>query len=266
VRAIPSTRRQGDPALQEHERTEFRSCVGSLQYLSGGSRPDVSAATSLIQKGEITLDELDAAYEVMRYLHTTADAGIRIVPLDLNKLMLIGYGDSSWANADESRSQTGVIVVATETSAQSRPTPCSVHDWFSRRTKRVVRSTLAAEAIACDACADHVFFLASFYSRLLHRQVPGDGHPKVSCHVCTDCRSLYDACSKVMPSLDEKRTLIDVLSIKQSLANGTLRWLPTTEQRADGLTKIATELMLMILRTMAGEPVCLVETVSSTSR
>ena len=50
-------------------------------------------------------------------------------------------------------------------------------------------------------------------------------------YVMTDCRSLYDAAQK------EKRTLIDILSIRETLASDGLKWIPTRLQKADGLTK-----------------------------
>jgi len=39
------------------------------------------------------------------------------------------------------------------------------------------------------------------------------------------------------PNLTEKRTIIDVQAIKHALSHGSLRWVPTHEQLADGLTK-----------------------------
>ena len=60
----------------------------------------------------------------------------------------------------------------------------------------------------------------------------------MKCIVCTDCRSLYDAIKKVQASLEEKRTLIDLLSVKEHVGDDGLMWVPTTEQHADPLTKL----------------------------
>ena len=70
-------------------------------------------------------------------------------------------------------------------------------------------------------------------------------------HIMTDCRSLYDCIIKKSPMSTEKRTLIDVLSLKQTLASGGLRWCPTTEQLADGLTKVDMKLMLKLTMELA---------------
>ena len=60
--------------------------------------------------------------------------------------------------------------------------------------------------------------------------------------VCvTDCKSLYDHLSAVgsLSTLHDKRPAIDVLIIRESMkkTGRTIRWAPTRQQLADGLTK-----------------------------
>ena len=167
--------------------------------------------------------------------------------VDLANACVVGHGDSSWANAEGHRTQTGFCVFTTSKSVLSKPTPCSLVDWRSARTKRVVRSTLAAEAIASDTCSDHAFFVAASLSEILTGVKATLSKPTIPCYVCTDCKSLYDAFQKITPSLDERRTLIDVLSIRQTISElGGLRWIPTTEQLANALTKVDVKLMLRL--------------------
>ena len=61
-------------------------------------------------------------------------------------------------------------------------------------------------------------------------------------HVVTDCKSLYDAALSENPVVDEKRVLIDILALRQTLQNGMLRWVPTHLQFADALTKLSDKL------------------------
>ena len=225
------------------EVTEFKSCIGSLQYLSSNSRPDLAAGTSLVQGSGVTTANLHAAYEHIQYAKATADTGIVVNPVDLDSAMIVGYGDSSWANAEGLRSQTGKIVVLTDSRALKEKTPGTVVDWRSTRTKRVVRSTLAAEAIAADAATDHSYYMAAFFDEGLHRRRATSGKPVMKTIICTDCRSLYDAVKKVQGSLEEKRTMIDLLSIKEHVGDDGLRWVPTTEMHADPLTKIDRQLL-----------------------
>ncbi|CAE7227129.1 GIP, partial [Symbiodinium sp. CCMP2456] len=57
--------------------------------------------------------------------------------------------------------------------------------------------------------------------------------------VVTDCKSLYDLVTRLaMPACEEYRTTLEVLLIKQRCAENTrFRWIPTTLQAADCLTK-----------------------------
>lgn len=114
--------------------------------------------------------------------------------------MFIGNGDSSWAIAPGGRTQTGKIVVATTTDALRGHAPSSILDWRSARTQRVVRSTLAAEAIACDKAYDHAHYVAFFEEGLYQRRATL-GRPRMPCVVATDCRSLHDVVQKVQRSV-----------------------------------------------------------------
>ena len=59
----------------------------------------------------------------------------------------------------------------------------------------------------------------------------------------TDCRSLFDAVQQMTPSLEEKRTILDITSIREHIAANNVRWVPSAEQHADGLTKLDRSLM-----------------------
>ena len=62
---------------------------------------------------------------------------------------------------------------------------------------------------------------------------------RITVAVATDCKSLYDSVQKVAPRLEEKRTLIDIMSMRETLGGKeNLRWVPTWAQVADGLTKL----------------------------
>ena len=58
--------------------------------------------------------------------------------------------------------------------------------------------------------------------------------------VVTDCKSLFDLVTRLaMPACEEHRTTLEVLLIKQRCAeNVCFRWIPTTLQAADCLTKV----------------------------
>ena len=178
------------------------------------------------------------AYKLIDYAKETSLDGIRIRAFDLSKRLFVGYGDSSWANAEGLRTQIGNIVVVTTTSAFNGSSPASVMDWRSSRTKRVIRSTLAGEASAADVAADTAYFTAALFDEALSGKRTTKNAPFSPHIICTDCRSLYDAITKVMLSVHEKRTLIDLLSVRETTGASGVYWVPTNEQHADGLTKL----------------------------
>ena len=67
----------------------------------------------------------------------------------------------------------------------------------------------------------------------------------------TDCRSLFDAVQRLAISLQEKRVQIDLASIREACGGGmdgsaAIRWVPTGQMRADGLTKWCPKLRLQL--------------------
>ena len=52
----------------------------------------------------------------------------------------------------------------------------------------------------------------------------------------TDCKSLYDAIKKCSPQLQERKTMVDRVSIKRS-SGDSVRRVPTWQMWADALTK-----------------------------
>ena len=225
--------------------TEFRSGIGSLQWLAGMSRPDVCADTSLLQRPipELTIRDLRDVHATLRYVRATAAACVVIKKVDLSRALLVPYGDASWANAPGARSQAGMILCLCDKDVLDQEGSGSILDWKSTRLKRVCRSTLAAEAASCDVAVDHAMFYSYLLSELLDEEFIA------TLGVCgmieiaptTDCRSLFDAVRRLATSFQEKRVQIDVTSIRES-SSKSIRWVPTTVQRADGLTKRSTQL------------------------
>jgi hypothetical protein len=229
--------------------TEYRSCGGSLQWLSGGSRPDVSAVTSLLQRGDPQLSDLAGLYAAIELCRQTSDQGIVINPLSLDSLIVVAYRDSSWANAPNLKTQHGFLVCWTTEEAIDGTAAASIVDWKSGRTQRVVRSTLAGGAVAIDASTDHAVYCSKFMGEILINAAAKEPSTVLPIYVCTDAKSLFDVVQQQTPSLSEKRTIIDVAAIKQSIgeSSGKLCWVPTAEQLADGLTKISKALQQSLL-------------------
>ena len=74
-------------------------------------------------------------------------------------------------------------------------------------------------------------------------------------NLATDCCSLLDAVQKVQPKVSEKRTLIDILSLKEPIAEAGLKRVPSWLQRSDCMTKLSATLMIDMLDVIASTTV-----------
>lgn len=116
--------------------------------------------------------------------------------------------------------------------------------WSSRKTPRVVRSTLSAEAIALSGALDRLSWI-----RLMWEWTKDPGvnisnpealltHAPISV-VATGCKSVYDLTTRTStPSCEEYRTCIECILIRERLRdNCKTRWVHSQAQLADTLTK-----------------------------
>ena len=91
---------------------------------------------SLGQVSKPTVDDLKAAMDLIEYFRDTCDDGIILRPLDMQRLIVVAYGDCSFGNCEDLRSQMGALVVVTTAEALNGEAPGNVVDWRSCRTTR----------------------------------------------------------------------------------------------------------------------------------
>ena len=131
------------------------------------------------------------------------------------------------------------MILVAEATCVRQSAKAAVVSWASHRIKRVVKSTLAAEAAALSEARDQLE-----YARVLFMQMLGkvDGRNwqealKMPGYLVMDAKSLYDPLMKPAPK--EKRVALDLVAIQEALARETdfARWTPTRHMLADVLTK-----------------------------
>ena len=243
VAEVPLTKTKLEPStpLQDYPDlvTEYRSGIGSLQWLAGTTRGDISADVSLIQKPpkDLLVSDLLEINAVLRYVRATQDSFVRLHPVNLTNLLFICYGDSGWGNAYGGKSQGGLLVVATDDSVYTEPRPGSILEWKSYRHQRVLRSTLAAEACALDRAQDYGNYLALMFSEMTDGQflATHNARPAYPVIPVTDSRSVWDSVHRMSTTFAEKRVEVDIAGLRESCRG--LRWVPTEQQKADCLTK-----------------------------
>ncbi|CAE7919464.1 GIP [Symbiodinium necroappetens] len=233
-----------DEPLTPAQRAEFRSVTGCLQWVAGQSRPELSAVNSLSNHGgATTLSDLEALYEAVDFAAATKENGFVIPDIPVTKAsIVITFSDASWANAENCRSQCGVLVLLCGPSVLEKPSPAMLLDWRSSRTQRVCRSTLAAEASAADEGCDRGAYVNMFLSELLFNEPAHKVTPRLSQLAVTDAKSLYDCVISDNPNLTDKRSLVNVRAIQEVVPGSNFHWVPTFLMWADGLTKASKEL------------------------
>ena len=104
--------------------------------------------------------------------------------------------------------------------------------WQTRKIRRVVKSTLSAEAMALLECAEAAVYVAS----VLH-EISGGDKCKIRCFV--DNKSLVDALQSCK-HVEDRRLRTDVAVLRDMLERGEIEevsWVDTSLQLADCLTK-----------------------------
>ena len=132
--------------------TEFRSIVGSLRYVAGISRPDISySVCKLSQKFEFpTAKDLKDAMHLLRYLKHTKDLSLRYSKTDE---CCIVYVDASWGDPEaKGKSITGYVIMLGG----------SAVIWKSVKQKRVAADNNEAEVIAMVDVLKEVRWLEVF--------------------------------------------------------------------------------------------------------
>ena len=253
VHRIPSIdigrlRRQDlDAPVNEDERTKLRGLIGSLQYAVTHTRPDVAARLGEVQcqTTTATVQTLLLANKVLREAQEYHQVHVVFRAIPVEKLTFVAFGDASFASSKNLSSHQGILICATDDRLnQNLEAPVSPLSWSSKKIPRVVRSTLSAEAYAMSKAVDLLGWVRMLWG-VIHipdfkwRQ-PEQGFKQLrTAVIVTDCKSLYDLVTRLaMPACEEYRTTLEVLLIKQRcLENACFRWVPTTLQAADCLTK-----------------------------
>ncbi|KAK3875457.1 hypothetical protein Pcinc_019669 [Petrolisthes cinctipes] len=118
----------------------------------------------------------------------------RMMPL--NDCYMERFSDALFANLVGNGSQGGFVIFLRD----AREAICPIF-WQTRKIRRIVKSTLSAEALALLECAETAVYLAS----ILH-ELSGSGKFKIKCFA--DNKSLVDALYSSR-SVEDRRLRID---------------------------------------------------------
>ena len=242
--------RKNDP-LSEQEMTEYRSLVGRLNWIVQGTRPDLVYEMTELSMffNRCTVSNLDRAIKTLKKLQIEP-AKIFFPALGNRESWRISvYTDAAHANLPDGVSSMGAqIVFLVDANGLSCPL-----SWHAGKIKRVVKSTIAAEALSLLEGIELAIYLKSLLQSLVSDNVQFD------INAIIDNKSVVEAVYSTK-MIDDKRLRIDISAIKQFIDNGeiaSVSWCPGKNQLADAMTKkgASNKNLLHVLQTglMKGE-------------
>jgi len=150
-------RQNSELEVTEAERQALRGLVGSLQYATTNTRPDLAAKLSFVQSVITTakVKDLLEANKILQEAKNTKQTKIVIKDIPLQDLRFVSFSDASFATRAKATSQKGcLILAASKQIGEWQASDISPLVWYSRKIARVVGSTLASETYALSGSID----------------------------------------------------------------------------------------------------------------
>jgi len=151
--------------------------------------------------------------------------------------------------SDKRSTQAGYVIGLGQDRGNGQVLPFQVICWKSHKLRRKVRSTLAAEALAMCESIEHGELVRAMLKELREgvplqlrdRDQCDQAIAKIKMVAITDCKDLYDTVMAICKGPSEQRLLLDIEGLNEYL-NVELRWIQTSQQLADCLTKDGVDL------------------------
>ena len=125
---------------------------------------------------------------------------------NIERCSLKCYSDASFANLADGYSRGGFITFLSD----ERGRKCPIY-WQSRKIRRVVKSTLAAETSACIEGAEASVYLAKIYEEIVRcKSIP------IKCFV--NSKSLVETLHSTK-NVDDRRLRIDIAALRNMIEN-----------------------------------------------
>ena len=217
----------GNRVLGKKELTEYRSVVGQLNWISLHTMPDISYNVSELSKAfkEGTTQDMRKLIKIVRKVKSIM-GGVVIDELEEENTYWEAYTDASFGNVEDGHTQIGYIISVTDGKKR-----CPIW-WKSRKSRRVAKSTIEAEALSVGEAIERVVYLNSLWAEIV-------GERKLKAFVKTDSKTLMTAI-KSSTGVSSKRLKIDIAAIRETIELGEIsevQWVQGKHQVADVLTK-----------------------------
>ena len=207
--------------------------MGQINWAVQGSRPDlafemIAASTKLKQA---TVGDLTRAIEMLNSLKDfTSYMLFPCLNQELSDLKIMIFTDASMGNINDGTGSTGAYIVWLADGTGL----CCPLAWHASKIKRVVRSTIAAEALSLQEGLE-----AGFYYRTMVEEILGIPNKTIPIKAYTDNKSVIDAVFSTKFVYD-KRLRADIAAFREFLKTYDIRqikWCAGDSQLANCMTK-----------------------------
>lgn len=230
----------GSSAERDMREVDYRGLVGSLNYLSSSSRPDISYTAHQLSSYLVSpgMPHWTAAKHVLRYLQATRDVTLTYRHSE-EGMVLHGYSDADWAGqVDSRRSTSGYALMVQRTGGAVA--------WSSRLQSTVATSTAEAEVTAAMAASQEAIWLSHILEDLGHSQA-------LPTAIMVDNQAAIAQAKNPVHGAKTKHYCIRLQYLREQVDNGVIetKYIPTAENPADlltkGLAKVKTQKFLKAL-------------------
>ena len=234
ISIAPSRSVRKNDDLNQDEMSLLRESIGQFNWVATQSRPDISYDVMDLSMSikNAKIEHLSQANKVLKKLK--GENSVILFPRlgKLEDIRLAVFSDASYANlSDGVSSAEGYVILMIGSNGK-----CCPIAWTSRKIRRVVKSTIAAETLAMVDGLDMTLYLVATLQEVLGYPVNSDSIP-INCYI--DNKSLYENIYSTK-LVSEKRLRIDIASVKQMIERKEIdkvQWVKTSQQISDCLTK-----------------------------
>ena len=217
--------------LSEKEKEPLRSAIGQLGWLGNQTRPDISSNICQLSSAYKNATMSDVIFANKTIKRVKSDKiSLNFPKLKLDEMKLEVHSDASFNNLPNGGSQGGYIVLLCDDDGNAAPI-----QWQSKRIKRVVKSTLAAECLALEEAVDYAYYVKCMIMEILN--ITAD-KIRMDCYI--DNKSLHDVLHSSTNSSTDKRLVQDISLIKEMMNKNeinSVNFVKSKMNLADSLTK-----------------------------
>ena len=219
------------------ERSYYQSIIGSLLYLTLGTRYDITHAVIMMSQFMVnpSKEHIQKALYIVKYVKSTING--KLTYNGFQNEGIIAYADADWAQDPiMRRSVSGNLVIMAG---------CPI-SWISRKQRTVALSSTEAEYMSMSDCSRQVMWIKSLFSELGYNIGPVD--------LMVDNKGAIFLAKN--PAQEKRSKHIDIryhyVRERVEEQDVLVKHVPTDEQLADILTKNLTWVKFKELRDQIG--------------